>query len=78
MLQTAKTILTLFPLLIEAIFAIEKYIPKEKAGDIKLDVIKQVLILTNDAFTDLWPIFEKIIEVVVKAFNITGMFTKTQ
>jgi hypothetical protein len=78
MLQTAKTILTLFPLLIEAIFAIEKYIPKEKVGDIKLDVIKQVLILTNDAFTDLWPIFEKIIEVVVKAFNITGMFTKTQ
>jgi hypothetical protein len=78
MLQTAKTILTLFPLLIEAIVAIEKYIPKEKVGDIKLDVIKQVLILTNDAFTDLWPIFEKIIEVVVKAFNITGMFTKTQ
>jgi hypothetical protein len=77
MLQTAKAILTLFPLLLEAVFALEKYIPKEKVGDIKLDVIKQTLILINSAFADLWPIFEKIIEVVVKAFNVTGMFTKT-
>jgi hypothetical protein len=77
MLQTAKTIFTLFPLLIEAIFALEKYIPKDKVGDIKLDVIKQVLILTNAAFADLWPIIEKIIAVVVKAFNTTGVFTKT-
>lgn len=76
MLQIAKTVLTLFPLLLETIFALEKYIPKDKVGDIKLDVIKQVLILTNAAFADLWPIFEKIVAVVVKAFNTTGVFTK--
>lgn len=76
MLQIAKTVLTLFPLLLETIFALEKYIPKDKVGDIKLDVVKQVLILTNAAFADLWPIFEKIVAVVVKAFNTTGVFTK--
>ena len=69
-----KTILTLLPLLIEAIKAIEAAIPQSGRGPEKLAAIKEIITGVNQQAVELWPTLEKVIGALVKLFNSTGIF----
>jgi hypothetical protein len=69
-------ILQLLPALINAIKAIEEAIPGEGKGELKLAAIRQILEVTSEYSSKLWPTLEKVIGVVVSTFNTTGVFNK--
>jgi hypothetical protein len=82
-LTILKTILTLLPLLIEAVKAIEAAVPQGGQGAAKLDLIRQTLQagyeVASDAtvkFEAIWPALQSVIGSVVTLFNATGAFKK--
>lgn len=79
-----KTIISLLPLLIQAIQTIEGALPEGGNGAAKLAVLKSVLEnayrLTNDIgiqFDALWPAISSIAGELVKLFNTAGTFKKS-
>ena len=82
-LTIIKTIVSLLPLIIEAIKAVEEAIPGQGKGEAKLAAIRAILegayATAQDlgvTFADLWPALEKTIGGLVSAFNSSGMFKK--
>lgn len=80
-LQIVKLILSLFPLIIQAVQAVEAAVPAGGNGAAKLDSIRQVLqgaySIANDAagkFEDVWPAISGTVGAVVSLFNKTGAF----
>lgn len=79
-----RTILSLFPLIVQAITTVEAAFPVSGQGANKLDLIKQVLLgaaeasddIGNGDFDKLWPAIQKTIGAVVGLFNVTGTFKK--
>jgi hypothetical protein len=74
-----KTILTLLPVLIDAIKAVEKAIQGSGKGAEKLALIRGILeqayVIADDAsiqFEQLWPSLEKLITNLVATFNALG------
>lgn len=83
-LLIVKTILSLFPLIIQAISTVEAAFPVSGQGSNKLELIKQVLAnsaqvsddISSGQFDQLWPVIQKTIGTVVELFNATGLFKK--
>ena len=78
-----KLILSLLPVLVEAIRAVEDAIPGEGKGELKLAAIRVVLesayAVSTDAvgrFDDLWPALQSTIAGIVTALNKAGVFKK--
>lgn len=79
-LTVAKTILSLFPLIIQTISELEKAFPVSGAGAQKLDVLKTVMQSSYDisedgkdgSFDNLWPAITKIVSAVVSLKNKTA------
>ena len=83
-LQTVKTVLSLLPLIIQAIQSLEAAVPATGQGAAKLEAIKATLQAAyqgaNDAmgsFEQLWPVIQASISSLVGLFNSTGVFKKT-
>ena len=82
-LQAIKTVLTLLPLIIEAVRAVEAAMPGSGQGASKLALIRQAVQATYDLVADatpqfeaVWPALEKTIAAVVATFNALGEFKK--
>jgi hypothetical protein len=81
--EILKLVISLFPLLIKAIQAVEEAIPDAGRGQEKLELIKGVVQTTYEtstklsmSFEQLWPSLSGTIKAIVNAFNNTGIFKK--
>ena len=70
------TVLKLLPVIIEAIKAIEQTLPGQGSGEKKLALLREVLEVTDSSVTALWPTLSKVVDVLVKTCNATGVFQK--
>ncbi len=84
-IEMLKLIIGLFPMLIQAIKAVEAAIPEAGKGSEKLELIKNAVQAAYEASTSvasnfevLWPALSKTINSIVNAFNKTGVFTKNE
>ena len=82
-LTIVKTIITLIPLLIQAITAIEQAFPQSGQGASKLEAVKATLQGAADVSADMagqfetiWPVIQKVIGSVVSLANAAGAFKK--
>lgn len=75
-MQNVILILKLLPAIIEAIKAIENSLPGQTAGEAKLALLREILEAVDQSTQQLWPAISKVVEVLVKAFNTTGVFQK--
>jgi hypothetical protein len=82
-IEILKLILQLFPLIIEAIKAVEAAIPSNGKGQEKLELIKGIVQTSYESsnklvgsFEQLWPALSGVIKSIVTAFNATGIFKK--
>lgn len=80
-LTILKLILSILPLLIDAIKLIEQAIPETGKGEAKLAAVRSIVESSYDAadeslpvFEALWPALQKTIGGLVGAFNATGIF----
>lgn len=80
-IQILKLVLTLFPLLVETVKAIEAAIPQGGQGQAKLEAVRVVLEsaykTANDAtvaFEALWPMLSQTVTAIVAMLNATGQF----
>jgi hypothetical protein len=63
-------------IIIAVIKAIEDAIPEKGKGTEKLEAVRELLETTMSITTDTWPSVMKVINIVVKLFNATGVFKK--
>lgn len=82
-LQTIRLILSLLPLILTAVKAIEEALPEGGQGAAKLALIRQTIEagygIANDvvvSFTNAWPAIEKTVAAVVGLYNTAGAFKK--
>ena len=75
-MQNVILILKLLPAIIEAIKALELALPGKTAGEAKLALLREILEAVDQNISQLWPAISKVVEVLVKAFNATGVFQK--
>jgi len=80
-----KLVISLLPLIIEAIKLVEEAIPGKGNGEAKLDVVRATLESTYSSvtasdplpkFEQLWNSISGIVKSLVAAFNKSGVFTK--
>lgn len=81
--QMLKLVLTLLPLLIDTIKAIEAAIPDGGKGEAKLAAVRAVMEGAYKAATDmtvafdtLWPALSSTVTAIVTLYNTTGTFKK--
>jgi hypothetical protein len=82
-LQIAKLIISLLPIIIEAVKAVEEAIPGNGKGEQKLAMVRAALESAYEVSTDvdvtfvqIWPQVQKIVTSIVEAFNAVGVFKK--
>lgn len=69
-----KLIASLMPALIQLIKAIELALPEKGQGATKLAMVKEILMFTDSITEAAWPAIETVVNVLVKGFNISGVF----
>lgn len=84
-IEVFKLILSLFPLIINAVKTIEVVLPQSGKGAEKLALLQEMLSksyeVSNQAygtFEQVWPTIKGTIEGVVKLFNSVGIFKKSE
>lgn len=82
-LTLIRLVLTLLPVIIDAVKAIEAAYPASGQGALKLDLVRGVLEGAYNAgsgavakFDDLWPALQSTIASIVSFMNASGMFKK--
>jgi hypothetical protein len=82
-IELVKLVLSLLPLLVSAIKAVEEAIPGQGYGEQKLAMIRSIIEAAFekgggmlDSFGQAWPVLESTIGAIVRAFNATGVFKK--
>lgn len=82
-LQTIKLILSLLPMILDVVRAIETALPDGGQGAAKLALVRQTIEAGYSVATDtvgtfeaLWPALEKTIGAVVTLFNAAGAFKR--
>ncbi len=76
MFDKIKFIITVIPLIIDAIKEIEKCFPQGGEGAEKLKLVKNILISIDCNFDKYWDTIQDIIGYVVTFCNNTGVFKK--
>ena len=74
MLETARLIIGLLPILIDLIKTIEIAIPEKGEGTAKLAAVREMLIALVPALQTAWPTVELVVNALVKLFNAVGTF----
>lgn len=84
-LAIIKTLLSLLPLIIQVVQAIEAAIPESGAGKAKLELVKATIQSGYTAASDtvasfeaIWPAISSTVSAVVSTFNALGKFNKQQ
>lgn len=82
-LTVLKLVVSMLPLLIDVIKAIEDAIPGTGKGEAKLAAVRGVVESTYKVSTDVqadfqavWPVMENTVAGIVKGFNAAGVFQK--
>jgi len=75
-LTIIKAILSLLPLLIQTIKALEDVLPAAGQGAAKLEMIREIIAAVSDKASEIWPSIEKAVAIIVAFFNKTGVFVK--
>lgn len=82
-LEIVKLIISMLPILIEAIKTVEAAIPGSSNGEAKLQTVRTVLESSynvsndmSDKFESAWPTFKSVIDSLVSTFNKVGVFKK--
>jgi hypothetical protein len=82
-LSILKLIVSILPLLIDAIKAVEEAIPGVGKGEAKLAAVRSVMESSYQISTDVqadfqevWPVMENTVGGIVKGFNAAGVFKK--
>lgn len=85
LIMILKLILSLLPVIIEAVKALELALPSAGQGANKIGTLREILQgvfdLSKDAgvtFEQAWPAIEKTTAVVVSLFNKVGAFSPTK
>ena len=81
-LTLIKTLISLLPLLVQAITAIEAAFPQSGQGSVKLELVKQTLLgaaevsedMDAGKFDALWPALKKTVGALVALANSSGVF----
>ena len=76
----ARTILTLIPLIIQTVRAIEEAFPDSGKGDLKLDIIKTALEssvgvsddIDEEGFSRIWPVIVKVVGSVLSIVKVVA------
>lgn len=76
MLETIKIILNLLPVVIQVIRQLEDLFPESGQGKMKFQLVIQAIQTTQVVGTNMLPIVEKLVDVVVGIFNQFGIFKK--
>lgn len=81
--EILKLVISLLPILLQAIKAVEQAIPETGKGAEKLDLIKGLVQTSYEtssklsvSFEQLWPTVQGAVQAIVNAFNKTGTFKK--
>ena len=77
MLQTIISILSLIPAIIKAITAVEEAIPMSGQGKAKTDMILQIVQAAGDGASQMLPVVQKAISIVVGTMNAVGVFKQS-
>lgn len=82
-IQLIKLVLSLLPLILEVVKAVEKALPEGTAGNVKLALVRgsveSAYSVAEDAvgtFEKVWPAIEKTVASVVSVYNTVGVFKK--
>lgn len=82
-LSIIKLVLSLLPLIIDVVKAVETAMPASGQGANKLALVHDVLQEAYNAgtgavakFEDVWPVLQNTVTSVVTFFNTTGLFKK--
>lgn len=82
-IQTIRLILSLLPMILEVVRAIEAALPEGGNGAAKLALVRQAIeagysVATDTAasFEAMWPAIEKTVGAVVALFNTVGTFRR--
>jgi hypothetical protein len=82
-LQLVRIVISLMPVLIDAIKAAEEAIPGNGKGEQKLAMIRGIIEAAYSAATDaettfdqVWPAIQKAVTSIVTALNSAGIFKK--
>lgn len=76
MFEKLKLLAALLPLLTEMVKAVEKALPGKGQGAAKLALVREMLEGVDDTLLDAWPLIERLIAALVRAFNAVGLFAK--
>jgi hypothetical protein len=76
MLETIKLILSLLPLVIQAVRQLEELFPESDRGAMKLDLIRRTIQNVYDISDNTLPLIEKMVNTIVDVFNKFGIFKK--
>lgn len=77
-MKTIMLVLQLIPAVIAALRAIEEAIPGTGKGEQKLAMVREVLESVSADSKEMWPVIESAIGVIVKYFNLLGVFVKSE
>ena len=82
-LSLVRIVISLMPILIEAIRAVEEALPGSNNGAAKLAMVRGLLESsyetatdTEATFSEIWPAIQKTVSSIVTAFNNAGVFKK--
>lgn len=82
-LEVIKLVLSVLPLLIDAIKTVESVFPESGKGREKLEMIRGIVQASYEtssklavSFDEIWQPIQKVISVIVGVFNTTGTFKK--
>lgn len=76
MLETIKLILSLLPIIIQAVRQLEELFPESDRGAMKLDLIRRTIQNVYDISDNTLPLIEKMVNTIVDVFNKFGIFKK--
>ena len=74
-MKTLMIILSLVPALIDAIKAIEAAIPGQGKGEQKLAAIREIMEVSYDNVSSIWPYVSQTVGILVSLFNNTDTFS---
>jgi hypothetical protein len=77
MMNTFLKILQIVPDLLMIVAAIEKFFPESGAGKEKLEMLRRIMSEAYTELSELWPVIEKIVSVIVEFANGLGTFKKS-
>lgn len=74
--MNALQLLAAIPAIINAVKAAEEAIPTSGSGKAKADMVIQILQVIFEGLTEVVPLAQKIITIIVNTLNSTGVFKK--